>query len=69
MKNKVSLFLLGGLMAFVGQGALISCSEVSTEVQIVDRPITDTNYTNYVSNRAPLHQLRFVKLPVGSIKP
>ncbi|HIZ05957.1 MAG TPA: glycoside hydrolase family 127 protein [Candidatus Phocaeicola gallistercoris] len=69
MKNKVSLFLLGGLMAFVGQGALISCSEVSTEVQIVDRPITDTNYTNYVSNRAPLHQLQFVKLPVGSIKP
>ena len=48
MKNKVSLFLLGGLMAFVGQGALISCSEVSTEVQILDRPITDTNYTNYV---------------------
>ena len=36
---------------------------------MVDRPDTQSTNANYVSYRAPLRPLNFIKLPVGSIQP
>lgn len=41
----------------------------NTKVSVVNRLNTNTTNVNYVSNRAPLQPLNFIKLPVGAIKP
>lgn len=38
-------------------------------ISIVDKPNTKITNANYISNRAPLQPLRFIKLPVGAVKP
>ena len=63
--KKIHIALIS-LFAFI-------CGVVSaqhdTKVSIVDRPNTNATNSNYVSNRAPLQPLNFIKLPVGAIKP
>ena len=50
--------------------ALSACSgPQSNEVEMVDRPSTDTRNEFYVSNRAPLQPQQFIKLPAGTIQP
>ena len=51
--------------------ALCSCSsgEGQTKVTVVDRPDVSQTNVNYVSNRAPLRPLNFIKLPVGDVQP
>jgi hypothetical protein len=39
-----------------------------TSVKCVKFPTTEGKNSNYISNRAPLQQLSFIKLPVGAIK-
>lgn len=49
---------------------LTACEESSSlKVTTVLRPETTLNNRHYVSNRAPLLPLSFIKLPVGAIKP
>ena len=70
MKNKLCLFLLSGALVIgLGAATVSFVAPRSTEATVVDRPFTQDGYSNYVANRAPLRQLNFVKLPVGSIKP
>ena len=50
---------------------VVSCSSgiPENEVQMLDHiPVEKVN-TNYISNREPLQPVRFIKLPVGSIRP
>jgi len=37
-------------------------------VKCIKFPTTEGKNSNYISNRAPLQQLSFIKLPVGAIK-
>lgn len=70
MKNKLCLSLLSGALVIgLGAATVSFVAPRSTEATVVDRPFTQDGYSNYVANRAPLRQLNFVKLPVGSIKP
>ena len=48
-----------------------SCSSVTSydEAQMLNVIPTEKVNINYVSNRAPLQPMRFIKLPVGSIRP
>ena len=39
------------------------------EVTLVDRPDISQTNVNYVSDRAPLRPLNFIKLPVGDVQP
>lgn len=39
------------------------------EVTVVDRPDISQTNVNYVSDRAPLRPLNFIKLPVGDVQP
>lgn len=39
------------------------------EVSVVDRPDISRTNTSYISNRAPLQPLNFIKLPVGAVQP
>lgn len=70
MKNKIYHTLLPAILAIGLEIVTVSfVPPHSTEATVVDRPFTQEGYSNYIANRAPLHQLNFVKLPVGSIKP
>ena len=70
MKNKLCLSLLSGALVIgLGAATVSFVAPRSTEATVVNRPFTQDGYSNYVANRAPLRQLNFVKLPVGSIKP
>ncbi len=65
MKNPLTPFFLG-----VATYLLAGCSTTSNDqVTVVDRPDCSATNVNYVSNRAPLQPLHFIKLPVGSIQP
>ena len=70
MKNKLYLSLLSGaLLIGLGAATVSFVAPGSTKATVVARPFTKEGYDNYVSNKAPLRQLNFVKLPIGSIKP
>jgi len=56
------LFTIAGLCFFVGK----ACAQTATAVS---KPDNQTTNTFYVSNKAPLIQQPFVKLPVGAVKP
>ncbi len=69
MKLKTKLQLMG---TWIAAGMLAtSCSSGTSDgtVTVVDRPDTQSTNVNYVSYRAPLQPLNFIKLPVGSIQP
>lgn len=53
----------------VASVALVTLASAKEEVTVVTRPDTYNTSTNYICNRAPLRQLNFIKLPVGSIHP
>jgi hypothetical protein len=44
-------------------------TKTTLKVSVVERPSTARSNSFYVSNKAPLLPLNFIKLPVGSIKP
>lgn len=58
---------------FVSCAILLSTGAASSQTAVtatvVDRPDNTAKSSNYVNNRAPLLQQRFIKLPVGSITP
>lgn len=69
MKLKTKLQLMG---TWITAGMLAaSCGSATSDgtVTVVDRPDTQSTNVNYVSYRAPLQPLNFIKLPVGSIQP
>lgn len=69
MKLKTKLQLMG---TWITAGMLAaSCGSAMSDgtVTVVDRPDTQSTNVNYVSYRAPLQPLNFIKLPVGSIQP
>lgn len=69
MKLKTKLQLMG---TWITAGVLAaSCGSATSDgtVTVVDRPDTQSTNVNYVSYRAPLQPLNFIKLPVGSIQP
>ena len=45
---------------------LIGCND---EITFVDSPNTNSTNSHYISNRFPLQPSKFIKLPIGSIKP
>ncbi len=49
--------------------SLHTTAQNNMKVTIVDRPDKSRENNNYITNRAPLQPLSFIKLPVGDIKP
>lgn len=49
--------------------AIIGSANAQTTISVVQRPDTKTANAYYVSNKAPLKPLDFIKLPIGSIEP
>ncbi|MFC2710996.1 beta-L-arabinofuranosidase domain-containing protein [Hoylesella oralis] len=50
-------------------GSTISVSAQTAEIEVVDGPDRHARSANYINSRAPLQQVAFMKLPVGSIRP
>ncbi|HEX5153429.1 MAG TPA: beta-L-arabinofuranosidase domain-containing protein [Parafilimonas sp.] len=65
MKKLINIFSLGFLLCTTG----LLAQKQSLRVSVVERPSTTRSNSFYVSNKAPLLPLYFVKLPVGSIQP
>jgi hypothetical protein len=64
MKNTIIAFFT--LFFLLGQSSV--AQKNSLKVTVVQRPLTGSN-SYYLSNKAPLQPLSFIKLPVGTIKP
>lgn len=64
--SKIKLLQLVVLFTFC-TGFLVAQNDL--KVSIVERPNTNLLNSNYLSNKAPLQPLNFIKLPVGAIKP
>ena len=71
MKQKRSFKIgVAGTLLTVGLlTAAFTTRTANESVRVVDRPDTQSTNANYVSYRAPLRPLNFIKLPVGSIQP
>ncbi|MCE8994253.1 glycoside hydrolase family 127 protein [Bacteroides thetaiotaomicron] len=71
MKQKRSFKIsVAGTLLTVGLlTAAFTTRTASESVRVMDRPDTESTNVNYVSYRAPLRPLNFIKLPVGSIQP
>jgi len=65
MKKLVIIFSL----SFFLFATELHAQKQALKVSVVERPSTAKANSFYVSNKAPLLPLRFLKLPVGSIKP
>ena len=63
--KKLSLYCIAFLLSF--QHDLLA-QKNSLKASVVSRPVKGTN-SFYLSNKAPLEPLSFIKLPVGTIKP
>jgi hypothetical protein len=63
MKKSLKIFVLILLLHLNAQA-----QNQSLKVSVVQRPSTNVSNTYYVSNKAPLLPLNFIKLPIGSIK-
>ncbi|WP_315339713.1 beta-L-arabinofuranosidase domain-containing protein [Hoylesella oralis] len=50
-------------------GSTVRVSAQTAEIKVVDGPDRHVRSTNYINSRAPLQQVAFMKLPVGSIRP
>jgi len=66
-KRKTSLLAAVSIIAALGIISWRTANKLS--VTTVDRPSLQTVNSFYVSNKAPLQPLNFIKLPIGSIKP
>lgn len=70
----VRRIFLGTSLAVAPLGA-VACSGATSQadtqahVTVVDRPAVDQRNDHYVSNRPPLQPSRFIKLPVGDVRP
>jgi hypothetical protein len=65
MKKLINIFSLIFLLCTAG----LHAQKQTLKVSVVERPSTARSNSFYVSNKAPLLPLNFIKLPVGSIKP
>ncbi|WP_230204699.1 MULTISPECIES: beta-L-arabinofuranosidase domain-containing protein [Prevotellaceae] len=50
-------------------GSTVRVSAQTAKIKVVDGPDRHVRSTNYINSRAPLQQVAFMKLPVGSIRP
>jgi len=64
-KSKITMTMVSALL-WVGT---IGVSGQDVITKVVERPDNTSKSVNYVNSRAPLQQVYFMKLPVGSIKP
>jgi len=62
MVRTARLFVIAGLSIFAGKASAQTATSVS-------KPENQSKNTFYVSNKAPLTQQPFAKLPVGAVKP
>src|SRR5215467_826803 len=65
MKKLVIIFSLSFFLFATG----LHAQKQALKVSVVGRPSTARLNSFYISNKAPLLPLNFIKLPVGSIKP
>lgn len=61
--------LVATAFAIQASAATAATGPVGTTVTVVARPDISGANSSYVCNRAPLRQLNFIKLPVGSVQP
>ena len=64
MKKATLLFTILTLLF-----SLCITAQNNVKVTIVDRPDKNIQNNNYITNKAPLQPLSFIKLPVGDVKP
>ncbi len=67
--SRQALIALGLAAAALGGGGCRTSAAAQADVSVVDRPAVDQRNAHYVSNRPPLQPSRFIKLPVGAVRP
>ena len=69
--NRMSKFRLSIILMVLSLfgGSTISVSAQTAEIEVVEGPDRHARSANYINSRAPLQQVAFMKLPVGSIRP